>query len=642
MSRRQAFAELRRRNDSEQVAMFVTALQQGEELGAPIVDTLVSLAKDMRRTDAQNARRKAARAVPKATMMITTFMVPATMLLLGAGLILGFGDGLRVGDGGVGGDIKSMTGERAGLLRRRPRTPEITTPPAGTVLPSHVRTGAPDIPVTSATPALPPGWEPVAGVQGSGAAAALTDEGGVPAQGRAPAAARGDGRAAADGGQPPQGPPALGDESRTGDAGGNSIPAEGRAATNPTSPAIDIQVNALQAMCRQVFGFRLAMIALATPAALVNADEGLPTRLVGAAVVVTFMISYVLFRDWEPLRPPPPAPPQPPRRRHPLRLPPPHRRGPGHHPRLRQRLHPPPRRPRLRLARSRRLRLPAVAHPAPPPCHAAQENPHPGLAETATPARPLRHRRRRRLQPPQPDAPLRRGHPGPDDRPGPAGRDRGGQRRTARLAREMHDSVAKTLHGVALAADGLTGTAGGDRMDPARVQPAGGTGRPLSPPGSRRIPRTPGRPAPRIRPRPGHGRPGRNSPPAPATSRPAPACPPSTAPPATTPYPPYRPRWPANSSPSPRKPWRTPTVTRHATPCRRHVRASTATCSVSASTTTDAASRPAPRSNSSAERATSAWSAWSSEPPRWAPASASAAAATPRARKSAWNFPWPP
>ncbi|MGV9252172.1 DUF5936 domain-containing protein [Streptomyces sp. NPDC003697] len=91
MSRRQAFAELRRRNDSEQVAMFVTALQQGEELGAPIVDTLVALARDMRRTDAQNARRKAARAVPKATMMITTFMVPATMLLLGAGLLLGSG-----------------------------------------------------------------------------------------------------------------------------------------------------------------------------------------------------------------------------------------------------------------------------------------------------------------------------------------------------------------------------------------------------------------------------------------------------------------------------------------------------------------------------------------------------------------------
>ncbi|MCC9687993.1 DUF5936 domain-containing protein [Streptomyces althioticus] len=100
MSRRQAFAELRRRNDSEQVAMFVTALQQGEELGAPIVDTLVALAKDMRRTDAQNARRKAARAVPKATLMITTFMVPATMILLGAGLILGSGT-----------DFGSLTGE---------------------------------------------------------------------------------------------------------------------------------------------------------------------------------------------------------------------------------------------------------------------------------------------------------------------------------------------------------------------------------------------------------------------------------------------------------------------------------------------------------------------------------------------------
>ncbi|WP_432423181.1 sensor histidine kinase [Streptomyces pseudovenezuelae] len=52
-------------------------------------------------------------------------------------------------------------------------------------------------------------------------------------------------------------------------------------------------------MCRQVFGFRLAMIALAAPAALLNASPGLAMRLVGAAVVVTFMGSYVLFRDWE-------------------------------------------------------------------------------------------------------------------------------------------------------------------------------------------------------------------------------------------------------------------------------------------------------------------------------------------------------
>nr|WP_128433422.1 histidine kinase [Streptomyces cyaneus] len=52
-------------------------------------------------------------------------------------------------------------------------------------------------------------------------------------------------------------------------------------------------------MCRQVFGFRLAMIALAAPGALLNAAPGLGTRLVGAAVVITFMASYALFRDWE-------------------------------------------------------------------------------------------------------------------------------------------------------------------------------------------------------------------------------------------------------------------------------------------------------------------------------------------------------
>ncbi|MEH6374104.1 DUF5936 domain-containing protein [Streptomyces sp. KLMMK] len=91
VSRRQAFDELRKRNDSEQVAMFVTALQQGEELGSPIVDTLMAIADDMRRTDAQNARRKAAKAVPKATTIITMIMVPATMILIGTGMFLGSG-----------------------------------------------------------------------------------------------------------------------------------------------------------------------------------------------------------------------------------------------------------------------------------------------------------------------------------------------------------------------------------------------------------------------------------------------------------------------------------------------------------------------------------------------------------------------
>ncbi|MBK3575215.1 two-component sensor histidine kinase, partial [Streptomyces sp. MBT65] len=176
--------------------------------------------------------------------------------------------------------------ERTRLLRRRPGPTEITTPPAGTVLPDHVRSGATDIPVTSVTPALPEGWVPAGG--------RLL---GVPR----PPAEPGVERLAADGGDAPQGPPAPDDGSRTDSAGGTgavggtgaasgaraasgaggkSSPAGGR------EPALPIQISALQAMCRQVFGFRLAMIALAAPSALLNATPGLATRLVGAAVVV--------------------------------------------------------------------------------------------------------------------------------------------------------------------------------------------------------------------------------------------------------------------------------------------------------------------------------------------------------------------
>ncbi|GGZ17919.1 membrane protein [Streptomyces inusitatus] len=91
VSRREAFDQLRRRNDSEQVSMLVTALQQGEELGAPIVETLIQIATDMRRTDAQNARRDAARAVPKSTLVVTLIMLPATMILIIASFYYGAG-----------------------------------------------------------------------------------------------------------------------------------------------------------------------------------------------------------------------------------------------------------------------------------------------------------------------------------------------------------------------------------------------------------------------------------------------------------------------------------------------------------------------------------------------------------------------
>ncbi|MER5892535.1 histidine kinase [Streptomyces sp. NPDC001876] len=64
-------------------------------------------------------------------------------------------------------------------------------------------------------------------------------------------------------------------------------------------PALPIQVNALQALCRQLFGFRLAMTALAAPFALDGVEDGLGSLLVGAAVLVTVMVSYALMRDWE-------------------------------------------------------------------------------------------------------------------------------------------------------------------------------------------------------------------------------------------------------------------------------------------------------------------------------------------------------
>lgn len=91
VSRRQAFDELRKRNSSEQVAQFVSALQQGEELGSPIAETLIQIAADMRRTDAQESRRRAAKTIPKATLATLVFMLPATMILIATGMFLGSG-----------------------------------------------------------------------------------------------------------------------------------------------------------------------------------------------------------------------------------------------------------------------------------------------------------------------------------------------------------------------------------------------------------------------------------------------------------------------------------------------------------------------------------------------------------------------
>ncbi|MFI9600619.1 sensor histidine kinase [Streptomyces sp. NPDC052043] len=356
----------------------------------------------------------------------------------------------------------ATTEERTGLLRRRPRIPEITTPPAGTVLPAHVRTGAPDIPVTSVTPALPPGWEP--------AEAATPGEAPPPAVPQQP-----HGRSAADGARAPQGPPAPGDDGRTegAGAGGNPDPAEDRVPpTQPAEPPAPdperLQISALQAMCRHVFAFRLAMIALAAPVALLHAAPGLATRLVSAAVVVTFMGSYVLFRDWE--------------RFGPLLL---------RHPTL------------LALDMLFGALLLIAAGPDSTLAYVSVCTPllaglvygwrGAGLfAAFQSLILLLASTSSRELSPDLAQATLL---PGLCVIAGAAGvtlrnlllrfgaatqalttvqarlavTEAVGAER-ARLAREMHDSVAKTLHGVAMAADGLAGSAGADRMDPDLVK----------------------------------------------------------------------------------------------------------------------------------------------------------------------------
>ncbi|MEU9180242.1 histidine kinase [Streptomyces sp. NPDC048550] len=64
-------------------------------------------------------------------------------------------------------------------------------------------------------------------------------------------------------------------------------------------PSFTLQANALQALCRRVFAFRMVVIGLGAPLALGRTARGGPTYLVGGAVLLTFMLSYVLFRDWE-------------------------------------------------------------------------------------------------------------------------------------------------------------------------------------------------------------------------------------------------------------------------------------------------------------------------------------------------------
>jgi tight adherence protein C len=90
-SRRAAFTSLRTRNDSESLAQFVTAFLQSEELGAPLAETLNQIAIDMRRSNAQQLRRKAAQTVPRVTLITSLVLVPGALILIAVGMYLGSG-----------------------------------------------------------------------------------------------------------------------------------------------------------------------------------------------------------------------------------------------------------------------------------------------------------------------------------------------------------------------------------------------------------------------------------------------------------------------------------------------------------------------------------------------------------------------
>ncbi|QDP96619.1 type II secretion system F family protein [Microlunatus elymi] len=88
-SLRVAFSGLQERTGSESMRTFVTAFLQAEELGAPLIDTLNQIALDMRRTSAQQARRRAAQIAPRVTLVTSLLMVPAALILLVVGIVVG-------------------------------------------------------------------------------------------------------------------------------------------------------------------------------------------------------------------------------------------------------------------------------------------------------------------------------------------------------------------------------------------------------------------------------------------------------------------------------------------------------------------------------------------------------------------------
>ncbi|MEU5703744.1 sensor histidine kinase [Streptomyces aurantiacus] len=83
-------------------------------------------------------------------------------------------------------------------------------------------------------------------------------------------------------------------------SGGSAKWATGYFADDAAAPSsLRLQLNALQALCRQAFAVRLTLIAIGAPFATANATDGLPRYGVLTAAVLGVMGSYAMLRDWD-------------------------------------------------------------------------------------------------------------------------------------------------------------------------------------------------------------------------------------------------------------------------------------------------------------------------------------------------------
>lgn len=67
----------------------------------------------------------------------------------------------------------------------------------------------------------------------------------------------------------------------------------------PAPASLRLRLSALQALCRQTFAVRLALLAIGTPFATANTTGGPPSYAVLTAGVLGIMGSYAMLRDWD-------------------------------------------------------------------------------------------------------------------------------------------------------------------------------------------------------------------------------------------------------------------------------------------------------------------------------------------------------